>query len=60
MKICLKIDDFISNERVAGITTGNTKEDVIHILGDPDNISNIYKKIGILIFLYGNFRITIY
>ena len=60
MKICLKIDDFISNERVAGITTGNTKEDVIHILGDPDNISNIYKKIGILIFLYGNLRITIY
>ncbi len=59
-KINVNIDDLILNERIAGITTGHRKEEVMHVLGHPLDTSDIYQKIGVWILLYGNLHVTIY
>lgn len=54
------IDELLINEQVAGITTGDTKEKIFNLIGRPARFSNIFRKLGIFIFSYGNLQITLY
>lgn len=60
MKKLFHIDELLFNEQVAGITTGDTKEKVFDFFGRPIGFSNIFRKLGISIFSYGNLQITLY
>lgn len=60
MKKLFHIDELLFNEKVAGITTGDTKEKVFDFFGQPIGFSNIFRKLGISIFSYGNLQITLY